>query len=525
MEVETTNYKMSESKVIPEEEMPEIKDPLMEVETTNYKMSESKVIPEEEMPEIKDPLMEEETTNYKMSESKVIPEEEMPEIKDPLMEVETTNYKMSESKVIPEEEMPEIKDPLMEEESTHKMSESKLIPEGEKVEILHPQMEKRNIPHSSTCLPDEELPDPPVKDTELTEKIDPSTEDNVDNICRGFNVVKIHEEEKDFEDQHQKKRIRNSIYQLELKQTESRLIGNERDLTSGRPIVENLGRLEDLHIELEGEACSENHVNEVFSSDSEESIENRTDILLEEKIHDSRQIQDIDHLRDMIRNKDVGFGSHLRVRRQRGFYQYFHHIFTLEANNQSMTVLHLAITLPLNIFCDKAIINFSDFNNTFLNFSRGVELLSWYAIPTNRTLDKINQRIEEVMTLGFINYSLTSPDKMNCASLVSYILIGEKDHREVFEFICRHAVSGIYLILFVNCICYLISNIRYFYDSAAKFKAKLTDIFQLFKLNISEKFYSFLSCLCIIWDLVANFVNMLFRKIEKKRKESDENWG
>ncbi|XP_062604741.1 uncharacterized protein LOC134266536, partial [Saccostrea cucullata] len=216
--------------------------------------------------------------------SKLIPEEEMPEIKDPPMEEETTN-KMSERKVIPEEEMPEIKDPPMEEESIYKMSESKLIPEGEEMEILHPPMEERNIPHSNTRLPDEELSDPLVKDTELTEKIDPSSEDNVDNICRGFNVVKIHEEEKDFEDQHQKKRIRNSIYQVELKQTESRLIGNERDLTSGRPIVENLGRLEDLHIELEGEACSEIPVNEVLRSDSEESIENRTDVRLEKKTH------------------------------------------------------------------------------------------------------------------------------------------------------------------------------------------------------------------------------------------------
>ncbi|XP_061185562.1 uncharacterized protein LOC133193621 [Saccostrea echinata] len=413
----------------------------------------------------------------------------------------------------------------MEEDAINKISDgSKVNPEGERAEIQCCLMEENNI-HSNTLISDEEM----------LERRDPPSEDTVDNICRDMKDFKIREEEKDFEDKKQKKRIKKSLHHLESQLIENRRIENERDFTSGAHItqtnelrtVENLGTLENLFTELEAEETEpvqlHGDINEVLCSDSEESIVNQTEVPSGKNSTESLQIKNMDQLRELIQNGIVGFGSHFRVRRRLGFYDYYHHFLTLETNDQSITVLHLTKTVPLYIFCEKAIVSFSNFNNTFFDFKCGVELIRWYSIPKNKTaLEEINLRIEEVIALGYINYSLTSSDKMYCASLVSYILTGEKDYKEVHEFVRHYGVFGIFLVLLVNCFCSLISNIRCLKNSVSKLKQKFTYMFKVVKSKMLDKFYSFFSYLCCILDLAASYLERSIEKTFKERKRSNK---
>ncbi|XP_061166692.1 uncharacterized protein LOC133175591 [Saccostrea echinata] len=222
-------------------------------------------------------------------------------------------------------------------------------------------MEEDTIDKISDCSKDY-----PMEDIHIShQRNDPLFDDTVDNLCSVMENVKMSEVEKDFEDKKRKKRIKNSLHELELQLTENRIMENERDLrsssrttqTTETRTMENLRPLENLFIDLEAEETSwkmeslEN-VNDVLLSDTEESFENETEVHLGKKPDNNMQIENLDSLRKLIQNGQIGFGSHFRVRRrQLGFYEYYHHFLTLEANNQSMTVLHLTITGPFNIFC------------------------------------------------------------------------------------------------------------------------------------------------------------------------------
>jgi hypothetical protein len=167
----------------------------------------------------------------------------------------------------------------------------------------------------------------------------------------------------------------------------------------------------------------------------------------------------------LIKEKQVGFGSHFRVKRRRFCFEYHHHYFIKEASEQSMTVLHMRKISSFRIGCEEVVVYFSTFEDpkALLDFDLGVELLHTDEVPSpanKLAFEAILSRMEEVMSSDYIDYSLISPEKMYCESMVTYILTGEKEHTEVQEFFVKNGMLGILFILLVDCCCGAINGVK-----------------------------------------------------------------
>lgn len=238
------------------------------------------------------------------------------------------------------------------------------------------------------------------------------------------------------------------------------------------------------------------------------------------------QIEDLDHLRRLIGDGQVRFASPFRVRRCRFGLEYYHHYITIEASDRSLTVLHLTKRPPCHIMCDMVTIDFSRLNNTFLDFHLGVELLCKFEIPslTNESaLEAIRLRIDYVLSLDCINYSLISKtgNKMYCASMVSYILTGEKDHTEVYDFINRYHIFAILFILLIDCSCTVMYGVRIGEKGFSKLKGKLKDAYKIVKLCTIDRLNSLLSFIICMFNPAGNLWRFLKENVSKKNKKKD----
>ncbi|XP_062619780.1 uncharacterized protein LOC134281312 [Saccostrea cucullata] len=206
----------------------------------------------------------------------------------------------------------------------------------------------------------------------------------------------------------------------------------------------------------------ESDLNDILTADKQEE---QLEPHLKENPDDTDKVSDLDHFKDLIQEGDVKYLSHVRVKRQCWipYFEYHHHYLVIVANDEGMTILHLTTDRLLNLVCRKEYIDFSNKTqcNNLLNFDLGVELMHRYEMPTKETdLEAIEERIQKMCRVDYVEYSLTSPEKWYCESLVSYVMTGKKDFREVEECIKRFGYRAEIIIFGINNFCMVQSITR-----------------------------------------------------------------
>jgi hypothetical protein len=200
--------------------------------------------------------------------------------------------------------------------------------------------------------------------------------------------------------------------------------------------------------------------------------------------------------------------------------EYHHHFITLEASDQSMTVLHMAKTHPFQTGCDMAVIDFSQFNKSFLDFGSGVYLQNKFEVPSpenKSAVEEILSRAQEVMSFDCIDYSLISskPNKMYCESMVSYILTGEKNNTEVSNFRDRYGIFACLLILPVELFGIVVCVIRYGRKLFSKLRMKLTHFFRKVKNHVVGRVQTVVTLIICMCHSAANLWRFFKKKILK----------
>lgn len=150
----------------------------------------------------------------------------------------------------------------------------------------------------------------------------------------------------------------------------------------------------------------------------------------------------MEHLRELCQTGQVKRGTECKVRRTKLGHGYHHCFMIWEVLVEGLNIIQLTLTWPFRICFEILSVSFTTGHDSLLDFQKGV-FIACADFPVNESqIEAMRSRLEEMMSYKHINYSLTSKNKFNCQSAVSYIKTGEKNFSEVENFVKRYPIKG-----------------------------------------------------------------------------------
>lgn len=98
----------------------------------------------------------------------------------------------------------------------------------------------------------------------------------------------------------------------------------------------------------------------------------------------------------------------------------------LQVNDESVVIVELDKQGFYTRGVEKTVM-FSGRGDSSFNFSSGVFVTIEHFPLNETTIQEIKSRLEQMMSMEFIEYSLTSPKKFNCQTFVNFIKTGRKN--------------------------------------------------------------------------------------------------
>lgn len=123
----------------------------------------------------------------------------------------------------------------------------------------------------------------------------------------------------------------------------------------------------------------------------------------------------------------------------------------LQVNDESVVIVELDKQGFYTRGVEKTVM-FSGKGDSSFNFSSGVFVTIEHFPLNETTIQEIKSRLEQMMSMDFIEYSLTSPKKFNCQTFVNFIKTGRKNcgDSEVYTIISKYGKLGIGMIFVVD---------------------------------------------------------------------------